>query len=926
MAEKTEYKSKLDEIEDLIARGRSDEGIMMLEAMNFRKVKNVNTILRAADILDRAKHYEEEHELLSIAHERSPIGRMIIFKLASCEVALKDLDSAKAHYEEFTKIAPHDDMRYILRYRINKASGADDNTLIGILEELKSRDFTEEWAYELARLYHRTGQADKCIDICDDIILWFGEGPFVQRALELKMLYTPLDRVQAEKYRRMKQSRDAVTEIMPEDTDSSQFLPKPVAISKVEVPSGKLDTVNLQAEIKRNIEEIMEATEAGAVTANMEEIRSIAKDFPFLSVNDETREDRKREQDKLKADREKIDKSLKSSFQNYLIEENDGQMTLNLPDNGTPERQVEGQLTIDDIMKGWHKTSRAAGKALAEADKQQLENDKQRAIEEANELIDKLSEAAPKIESGATPQELMEEEMMNLPPAEEEPKQESPDTEKEEKDTEEKPSEAKEEKKSFHLQNTAALPVITEEETRVFGKKKEKQKTLEGKKLKEWRPPVISKDEAYHQPQITNKADAVKVVEDVNAMLQRDIDAFGNETESAIVKYSRKEPSKTQILSAAVLAARTAASEVSLHEDIQEDIEEDIREDIENDIQEEEAPEPQDDSISQNPMRKRDETTILAEALTKPKQEEEEEDASKTKGMPDMDRTIDLAAVSPDIETDENEEQTEEEEIPEPDINEGYSDDAFTDQEKELFTYFTPISGMEQALAHLLRGVRARYGEGGNTDRGNVVIVGGSGSGKTTLAMAIVKVMQREIGRPNEKIGKIDAKRLNSKDIQKVLELVQGGVLIIEKAGALKRETATSLSLLMHNDTSGTLVIMEDNREGMKKALSLDGYFSKMFSERVSIPVMTIDELVNFGQAYSKDLGYVIDEMGVLALYDRINRIQTLDHPTYITAIKEIVDEAIDKAEHGSFFTRVAGKRFDPSGNRVLQEKHFVKQ
>ena len=906
LAEKTEYRSKLDEIEDLIARGRSDEGLMMLEAMNFRKVKNVNTILRAADILDRAKHYEEEHELLSIAHERSPIGRMIIFKLVSCEVALNDLESAEAHYKEFTNIAPHDDMRYILRYRINKASGADDNTLIGILEELKSRDFTEEWAYELARLYHRTGQADKCIDICDDIILWFGDGPFVQRALELKMLYTPLDRVQAEKYRRMKQSRDAVTEIMPEETDSSQFLPRPVAISKVEVPSGKLDTVNLQAEIKRNIEEIMEATEAGAVTSNMAEIRSIAKDFPFLSVNDETKEDRKRENDKLKADQEKIDKSLKSSFQNYLIEENDGQMTLNLPDNGIEEPQVKGQLTIDDIMKEWQKTSRAAGKALAEADRQQLENDKQRAIEEANELMDKLSEAAPKIESGATPQDLMEEEMMNLPPAEKEPEstegQQDIDGEKEDKAPEEK---TPEEEKSFHLQDTAALPVITEEAARVFGRKKENQKDPDKKKLKEWHPPVISKDEAFKKPQITNKADAVKVVEDVNAMLQRDIDAFGNETESAIVKYSRKDAVKAGILTAAVLAAKTADEEVSVHEG-------------------EEEEKPQDDSISENPMRKTDETTILAEALTGSKQTEEEEELSSTRSMPDMDQTTDLAAMSPDVET--NEEAAEEEEIPEPDINEGYSDDALTDQEKDLFTYFTPISGMEQALAHLLRGVRARYGEGGNTDRGNVVIVGGSGSGKTTLAMAIIKVIQREIGKPNEHIGKIDAKKLNSKDIQKVIELVRGGVLIVEKAGDLKRETATSLSLLMHNDNSGILVILEDSREGMKKALSLDGYFSKMFSERVSIPIMTIDELVNFGQAYSKDLGYVIDEMGILALYDRINRIQTLDHPTYITAIKEIVDEAIDKAEHGSFFTRVAGKRFDPSGNRVLQEKHFVKQ
>ena len=349
--------------------GKTEDALLMLDAMNFRKVGNVNVMMKAADIYEAAGRREDARELLEIAHERSPIGRMIIYRLALVSIELGEYDEAKEYYDEFVEIAPHDNLKYIILYQLNKARGADDATLIGILEELKTRDFSEEWAYELAALYHKTGQADKCIDLCDEIILWFGDGPYVERAMELKMLYSPLNKDQAEKYRKMRQQADGLTEIRPDDVPETggQFLSHTMVIPQVEVPAGKYDTQNITAEIQRNVREIMDATEAGEVQANMEEIRSLANDLPFLKDTLHQSAEKKAEEDR------KIDETLRSSFQNYLIEENDGQMSLALPEEGVSEPPMDGQLTIADIMAEWEKTRRAADKALKEAEQQKLE-------------------------------------------------------------------------------------------------------------------------------------------------------------------------------------------------------------------------------------------------------------------------------------------------------------------------------------------------------------------------------------------------------------------------------------------------------------------------------------------------------------------------------------------------------------------------
>ena len=249
-----------------------------------------------------------------------------------------------------------------------------------------------------------------------------------------------------------------------------------------------------------------------------------------------------------------------------------------------------------------------------------------------------------------------------------------------------------------------------------------------------------------------------------------------------------------------------------------------------------------------------------------------------------------------------------------------------TPEEKKIFSYFMPISGMESSICQALTGARYRLERNTNSSTGNIIVQGGRGCGKTMMAGSLVKVLQKEIHKPSGNVGKIDGKKLNQKDLQALFKKIRGGCLIIENAGGIDRKTAVSLSLLMENDTSGILVILEDTRAGIERVMSKDASFAKKFTEKITIPVFTIDELVNFGKTYAREMDCVIDEVAVLAMYNRINLIQRVDHATSLTEVKEIMDEAIENAQKGglkAIFGRIGTKKYDEEGNLILREKDF---
>ena len=865
--DKYEYKLKLDQMKSLTAEGKYEEAAEIADTINWRKIKNINALVKVGEIYEKVGRYDESKDVLLTAYDKSPIGRMIIYRLAEVAVRTKSFDEAKEYYQEFVEIAPHDNLKYVLKYEISKAQGADIGTLIGILEELKEQEYSEEWAYELAYLYHKAGMSEKCIDACDELILWFGDGPYVERALELKMLYQPLTKQQEDKYRTFRQRHDGVVEVRPEDPlESGEIVPEPVQIKDVKMSAERFNTQNLQEELQRSMQEIMNATEKEAVNDTMDNIKKLVEDIPYLQIPSEKEEEPQEEEvyQHIETD-EEIDNSLKSNFQEMLVDE-DGQMSLYMQGGRVAEPQVSGQMSIEDVLAEWEKTKRAAEAALQEAEQRKLESAKARALQEAEELLGRLADVIPMLDSGLTPKDLLDQK-------------------------------------------------------------------------------YLSKD---GQPNDS----AVSMVTNMNQFLQQEIDRLSDENAqmdeqlaavgaSPVGDYMANagvaaEDAAQNVVAAGVqeLMAEEELPEIAMPEgldDIDNQWEDEDFEELDAEVPQENAaslaehtaeqtkPEAlaeADDTMEAGTSAEDVEAAILAETARQMAKESVEKEE-----LPEIELPGDL---------DLGKEETAEEILPaiaEPEAFEVPDTISKLSKElREIFTYFVPITGMEEQLCQALTGASQHLTKGATAGTGNMIIQGGSGSGKTVLATSMIKALQKETGKPNGKIGKIEASVLNQKDVAALLKKVAGGCLIIEKAGDLSRETALKLSLLLEQDTSGGLVIIEDTKHGIQKALSRDDGFAAKFSEKINIPIFTSDELVSFAKSYANELGYTIDEMGVLALYNSISNIEHADRETTLTEVKEIVDKAVAHSEKGGLkkaFSIITSRRYDEDDYIILREKDF---
>ena len=865
--DKYEYKLKLDQMKSLTAEGKYEEAAEIADTINWRKIKNINALVKVGEIYEKVGRYDESKDVLLTAYDKSPIGRMIIYRLAEVAVRTKSFDEAKEYYQEFVEIAPHDNLKYVLKYEISKAQGADIGTLIGILEELKEQEYSEEWAYELAYLYHKAGMSEKCIDACDELILWFGDGPYVERALELKMLYQPLTKQQEDKYRTFRQRHDGVVEVRPEDPlESGEIIPEPVQIKDVKMSAERFNTQNLQEELQRSMQEIMNATEKEAVNDTMDNIKKLVEDIPYLQIPSEKEEVPQEEEvyQHIETD-EEIDNSLKSNFQEMLVDE-DGQMSLYMQGGRVAEPQVSGQMSIEDVLAEWEKTKRAAEAALQEAEQRKLESAKARALQEAEELLGRLADVIPMLDSGLTPKDLLDQK-------------------------------------------------------------------------------YLSKD---GQPNDS----AVSMVTNMNQFLQQEIDRLSDENAQMDEQLAAVGASPVgDYMANAGVAAEDAAQnvvaagvqELMAEEELPEIAMPEGLDDIDNqwedeDFEELDAEVPQENAASlAEHTAEQTKPEALAEADYTMKAGTSAEDVEAAI-LAETARQMAKESVEkeelPEIELpgdlDLGKEETAEEILPaiaEPEAFEVPDTISKLSKElREIFTYFVPITGMEEQLCQALTGASQHLTKGATAGTGNMIIQGGSGSGKTVLATSMIKALQKETGKPNGKIGKIEASVLNQKDVAALLKKVAGGCLIIEKAGDLSRETALKLSLLLEQDTSGVLVIIEDTKHGIQKALSRDDGFAAKFSEKINIPIFTSDELVSFAKSYANELGYTIDEMGVLALYNSISNIEHADRETTLTEVKEIVDKAVAHSEKGGLkkaFSIITSRRYDEDDYIILREKDF---
>ena len=601
------------------------------------------------------------------------------------------------------------------------------------------------------------------------------------------------------------------------------------------------------------MQQIMDATEKETVSDTMDNIKKMVEDIPYLQMpREETPEERERQEKKyghIETD-EEIDNSLKSNFQEMLVDE-DGQMSLYMQGGRVAEPQVSGQMSIEDVLADWEKTKRAAEAALQEAEQRKLESAKARALQEAEELLGRLADVIPMLDSGLTPKDLLDQK-------------------------------------------------------------------------------YLSKD---GQP----NDNAVSMVTNMNQFLQQEIDRLSDENAQMDEQLAAVGASPVgDYMASAGVAAEDAAQnvvaagvqelmteeelpEIAMPEGIDTEIPQENVVSFAEYTQEQTRPEMLAETVDTEDAgtsAEDVEAAILAETARQMAKESVEKEE-----LPEIELPGDL---------DLGKEETAEEILPaiaEPEAFEVPDTISKLSKElREIFTYFVPITGMEEQLCQALTGASQHLAKGMTAGTGNMIIQGGSGSGKTVLATSMIKALQKETGKPNGKIGKIEASVLNQKDVAALLKKVAGGCLIIEKAGDLSRETALKLSLLLEQDTSGVLVIIEDTKHGIQKALSRDDGFAAKFYEKINIPIFTSDELVSFAKSYANELGYTIDEMGVLALYNSISNIEHADRETTLTEVKEIVDKAVAHSEKGGLkkaFSIITSRRYDEDDYIILREKDF---
>lgn len=936
--DKYEYKLKLEQIQNLFAAGDYLTAAEMADTINWKKVRSSTTLCMVGEIYEKTGKYDACREVLLQAYDHSPIGRNIVCQLAEVAIKAKHVDEAEEYYNEFLEIAPKDNMRYVLAYEISCLKDQPLTARIAILEELKEHEYTEKWAYELAVLYGQAELRDKCVETCDELILWFGDGEYVEKALDLKRLYQPLTPAQEDKYKQFREKKGMVEISLPQSTERKNVIKEMVKTaectseeaSETTVTASKFNTSKLQEELAKSMRQIMNATEKETVADTMENIKKIVSDIPYLNGEHEEEAEHAFDQEKINA---QVDRSLKKDFHALMKEQEESEKE----EQETPKQDIakeevkenadvaqseikeikhtgektdaeevaSAQASIEEVLEEWKKTKRAAEAAMAAADQKKLEMSKENALLEAGQIMDRLKTLIPIL--SATPGE-------DLPVPEDTvaAKLASDDTMKaaNEEAAENESAAAPEETENVEAsddiasedENTAAKAEATDSDIDVVMKSASAENSADQAETsaveeadslaKEMAQENSEADDTADDTVSTDTSDSV-VVEDIAAAASADISGVTREMPDLSAYQSRvstetpDESADTEAGDAETTDTEAASETVPVST-------------------EDRADEDELHVVESAPDEELEKMLVQATQMFV-------ENANVEVPVGKAAAVSQDTGVLPEIK------------LPD-DLKEEQKAYDLTEEQKELFSYFLPVPGMEDQIRQILLGAKSRLGNSVTSLTGNILIQGEEGSGKTVFATSLIKAIEKEVGNEDAKIGKISASSLNGKDFAALIPQIDGGYLIIDKAGELNRETALRMSQLMEQNTRGMVILLEDTRAGIRKAMQLDFGFAKKFTEKVDIPIFTIDELVEFGKSYAKEMECTIDQMGVLALYNRINNIQKLERATTLAEVKDIVDEAIENAEGGGIkkaFGSIFSKKYNENDYLILHEKDF---
>lgn len=926
--DKYEYKLKTEEMLELMEDGEYRKAAAAADLIDWKRVRNAGMLMNVSDIYEKTKEYQKSYDVMNLAYRRSEGSRKVIYKLCSLAIKTKNIDEAIDYYDEFIQIAPKDPNRHILRYQILRAQRAPIEQQIEALEEFKKAEYIEEWAYELAKLYREAGMMTECLEECDDLILWFSEGKYVYKAMELKMQYKPLSPSQQQKYDHRYEKLSSETEEIPDltsylgedeekdsasegaealgDTRSIGLTEQPVMENDSTSDVIDTDAVTLEAAEEPDAE-VENPEEAGVETAEVIEAsedesevqpatvetsgdkRTLSKDtasIPIVGKNP-VKPVKKKLGDTMRLD-EALQQLLnpKPEVQAEPGEEVEPDMT-DLEEDIAAIEDVE-DLEIVNQLTEEKKAEEASKERVVPSGMKELIPEPETEEELIEQAVEETSEDVPEdavtIEAGeAEPEEVLEVE-------EAEPEEEEVDatvSSEEVLEVEEEPHE-----------NMGELA----DDLRLGEDEYEDYDAYDWDDAEEFDEDDILDD--YEE----SDDDLLDDYEDADDDLfgeedgYDDLDAYGYEEddEDDEVINPRDLFTAEDKISDDDLLGLNSYEEVPNFED-----EFSVNPAHSEEPDDREIPD-EDDGIdimsATTPLSRKETAKLIATGKTSPLPLDEIADAMSDTGF--------IVHGRYDLET-----------------QSGIGTRAgLTEEQKKLFSYFVPVRGMSEQLVDVLEQDKNCTNRKGTSRTGNLLIIGNKGNGKTVLAVDVVKAIQKQRDIRQGKVAIVTGESLNKKRIGDIFRKLYGGALIIEKAGQMNEKTLAKLNKAMEQDTGELLVVLEEQRKPLDRLLSSNREFRRKFTSRLEVPIFINDELVTFGQTYAQENGYRIDEMGILALYSKIDSLQREDHAVTVAEVKEVMDDAIahsQKASAKKLVKRVFGKNTDSSDRILLSEKDF---
>ena len=929
--DKYEYRAKTEQMLAYAEQKSYQKAMSIADTIDWRKVKNTAMLSTVSEIYENAGELGKARDTLFIAYDKAPSSRKVVYRLGIISLKLGHFDEAADCYEEFVKLAPKDPNQYILRYKILKAQKAPVKEQIEALEDFKHSEYVEKWAYELARLYAEAGMTSECLDECDDLILWFSEGTYVYQAMELKMKYKPLTPLQQEKYDHRNDGigRKDSSKRKPSFRKSKERpAPNPRIADKVRKDVHVTDSIDLP-----DLPEPMARTHASEPEAESQpktRIRStsdISTTISGASLSD----------------------ALKAG-----VAVASGAVA---PESASDDSQMTGKMKIEEILANWEATQRENAKIL---EKSQEEAEKEKALREKKKeeeeevlgatkpiLSDDIRKLMEQLENGEEP-EITDEDAEDFVDDEEDEATESPeDSSKEASDTDEEEPEENDFEEIVDSEEDDESDAVYDEEAEY-----EDEDDSEYDEDEEYEDEDDSEydDEEEYEDEDDSEYDDDEEYEDEDDSEYDDEEEYEDEDDSEYdddEEYEDEDDSEYDDEEEYEDEDDSEYDDDEEYEDEDEDdyqiddeLDEDHKEDFDFekesalDIDDHDSDEDDSDFADLDSFEDEEELDSSDDYLDlefdeKPAPEPKKE-TSKSAPTPDIDEVLEIEEPSEDEITERM----------------GKFDTGFvvqgrydlsatseiglklglTEEQKQLFSYFVPIRGVSEQLVEILdndKRCRNRYG---TSRTGNILILGRKGSGKTVLAVDIVKAIQKQRRLKQGKVAIVTGDSLNKKDIGSIIDKLNGGALIIEKASKMNDRTIRELNDMMDEQTGELLFLLEDQKKPMERMFASHREFKRKFTSRLELPVFINDELVTFGQTYAKENGYRIDEMGILALYSRIDMMQREDHAVTVAEVKEIMDEAIShsqKANVKHLVKRVFGRSTDNSDHIILKEDDF---